>query len=553
MSETTTRERKKDNETTNVSSYSADASYLRSMVVPWTTISVVAIGLTALTIGMVNSSGNDEENQRRMEDWIDESSGPQGDKLLLPQFEEEHFAIEEIHKPLMPLDSTDITGFVFATLGLMVAAGGGIGGGGILVPIYILVMGFSPKHAIPLSNITVFGGALANTVLNSTKRHPLADRPLVDWDLILIMEPLTIAGALIGAFLNKLLPETFLVVMLVLLLSFTSYTTLRKALKMYAVESRALRQQTGERDDGTKESELTQVTHKDEANTSKEANVQLLEDVETQDGECPGDGTTSTGLPTGLEMPVATTPLPQTNAGLVKILQEERQASPYAIILLVVMFVVVLMINVLKGGGAFPSPLGIRCGSNAFWIANIGMLAWIVAISFMARSYLLKRYYQKQEVGYPYVDGDIRWDPRGTVLYPIICCLAGFFAGMFGVGGGIVKGPLMLAMGVHPKVSSASSACMILFTSFTATTSFWVFGLLVSDYASICIVIGFFATFVGQIGLFYLMKKYQRNSYIAFSIGAVVLLSALLMTIQSMISIAEGVKHHSGGVCGKDD
>jgi hypothetical protein len=31
-------------------------------------------------------------------------------------------------------------------------------------------------------------------VLNASKRHPLEDRPLVDWDLVLIMEPLTIAG-----------------------------------------------------------------------------------------------------------------------------------------------------------------------------------------------------------------------------------------------------------------------------------------------------------------------------------------------------------------------
>ncbi len=35
------------------------------------------------------------------------------------------------------------------------------------------------------------------------RRHPSADRPLVDWDLILIMEPLTIGGALAGSFLNK--------------------------------------------------------------------------------------------------------------------------------------------------------------------------------------------------------------------------------------------------------------------------------------------------------------------------------------------------------------
>ena len=142
----------------------------------------------------------------------------------------------------------------------MIAAGGGIGGIGILVPIYILVMGFSPKHTIPLSNITVFGGAMANTFLNTKKRHPLADRPLVNWDLILIMEPLTIAGALIGAFLNKLLPEELLVVLLVALLSFTAYNTLKKAMKMYRIESSSLKERFG----GTKESELSAINHEKE-------------------------------------------------------------------------------------------------------------------------------------------------------------------------------------------------------------------------------------------------------------------------------------------------
>jgi len=111
----------------------------------------------------------------------------------------------------------------------------------------------------------------------------------------------------------------------------------------------------------------------------------------------------------------------------------------------------------------------------------------------------------------------------------------------------------MLAMGVHPAVGSATSACMILFTSFTATTSYIVFGLLIPDYAVICLIIGFIATIAGQLGLGYLMKKNQRNSYIAFSIGIVVLLSSILMTIQSLLSMAAGEKHHAGGICGKGD
>ena len=53
---------------------------------------------------------------------------------------------DEEHPPLFPLSARDRLGFFLAIIGLMIAAGGGIGGGGLLVPIYILVMGFSPKH-----------------------------------------------------------------------------------------------------------------------------------------------------------------------------------------------------------------------------------------------------------------------------------------------------------------------------------------------------------------------------------------------------------------------
>ncbi len=99
------------------------------------------------------------------------------------------------HKDLFPLDSSDIWGTILITLGLLIAASGGIGGGGILVPLFILVFGFRPRYAIPLSNFCILGSSITNMVLNLPKRHPNADRPLVDWDLILVMEPLTMAGA----------------------------------------------------------------------------------------------------------------------------------------------------------------------------------------------------------------------------------------------------------------------------------------------------------------------------------------------------------------------
>ena len=233
------------------------------------------------------------------------------------------------------------------------------------------------------------------------------------------MEPLTIAGALMGAFLNKILPETFLVIMLVLLLSFTSYNTLKKATKMYKAETIRFRQE-GINPDGTKESELSRMDKMSKVGDQKEAGDELLDNMDLQEGEVPGDGSEEDGA--------------KVHDELNQILEEEKTVPMTNVYILVALFVVVLSINVVKGGGAFPSPIGIKCGSSMFWVANGIMLAWIIIVASWARSYLVHRYEKKKEVGYSYVEGDIKWDKRATIVYPCICCLAGFFAGMFGVG-----------------------------------------------------------------------------------------------------------------------
>lgn len=546
-----------ENENENNNNYNSKKSIhetnmtnIRSMALPWGIMVIASIIAASVVISYQDNQ--DQQQDDIYSNYYSSSSSSQSssshldERFLNTDTEHEHVHVhkpvyEENHTSLFPLSTSDRIGFSFAICGLMLAAGGGIGGGGILVPIYILVMGFSPKHGIPLSNVTVFGGACANMVLNIRKRHPLTDRPLINWDLILVMEPLTIAGALMGAFLNKILPEQFLTMMLVLLLSFTAYNSLKKALKMYKAESRKLREQ-GLKPDGSKESELTQISQQEKDKDMNQAGDELLEDMDLQEGENPGG--VGDGLPTDSDEDEA--------HKLQTIIDEERSVPMFNVNILVGLFVVVLAINLLKGGGAFPSPIGIVCGSQNFWIANAIMLGWIILISIYCRTYLVKRFELKQKVGYKYIEGDIQWDSRSTIIYPCICCLAGFFAGMFGIGGGIVKGPLMLAMEVHPAVASASSACMILFTSFTATTSFFVFGLLDPQYGPVCFGIGFVATYFGQIGLAILMRKYQRNSYIVFSIGGTVLLSAILMTVQSLLSIAEGEHHSSGGICGKE-
>jgi len=412
---------------------------------------------------------------------------------------------ESFHKDLFPLDSTDYIGFICATLGLILASGGGIGGGGMLVPIYVLVMGFTPKHAIPLSNITVFGGSISNFILNRVKRHPEANRPLMDMDLILVMQPMTIAGALLGSFANKLLPEIILTICLVVLLTYTTKQTLEKGFVVFAKETK---------DKEKKESELSRIARESVVNVEKEGLLTEDDELERQ------------SLPT----------LPRRE--LNEIYDEESTIPWWKLYLLWAMFAVVIAVNILKGGGGFPSPIGITCGTTGYWFSTAAMFLWILAISYYVRSYLVEMTAKKLALGYKYATGDIAWDESATVVYPLICIGAGVCAGLFGIGGGIVQVPLMLHLGVQPKVASATSATMIMYTSATALTSFYVFGLLIMDYALPCFVIGMIVTAVGQIGTNELIKMLGRDSIIIFSVAAVVGVSAVLMGTHSAMSLA---------------
>jgi hypothetical protein len=147
---------------------------------------------------------------------------------------------------------------------------------------------------------------------------------------------------------------------------------------------------------------------------------------------------------------------------LAAVYAEEKDVPGWKFGLLWAVFALVIGANLLKGGGGFPSPVGITCGSRGFWLLTAGMFAWIVGVSGYVRQHLSASTQAKKRLGYKYSSGDIAWDERATVVYPLLCVGAGLCAGMFGIGGGIVQVPLMLHLGVHPKVASASSATMIM-------------------------------------------------------------------------------------------
>ena len=125
----------------------------------------------------------------------------------------------------------------------------------------------------------------------------------------------------------------------------------------------------------------------------------------------------------------------------------------------------------------------------------------------------------------------LEWTERNSILYPIYCCFAGLLAGIFGVGGGLLKGPLMLELGVLPAVASATSGVMILFTSAAATSSFFILGNFdgVYIYAAVIFLLAMSGTLIGQA-----FVQIKRPSFITLMIASIVSASAVMLVFETV-------------------
>lgn len=505
---------------------------------------------------------------------------------------------------VFPMELTDYLGFICASLSIILSVGGGIGPGAILVAIYIVVMDFPPKVAIPLSCVTGLGVNTLGNIMNRKKRHPLGNRPIIDWDLVLVMEPVILLGAIIGTYLNKILEGKIIIVMLVLLLSVIAHNTLKKALKMHHAEELYIKRVMW-----AKQKRMnTQIMANSPVyppgsfdNKLAEADPPFLPKIHNLNTP-PGSPSNSVGSPNLPDSPISSPGAsPQrkkkkkkrrdgrkrplldesgnSNGGgfgnadsnsdssfsekfsqyivlrkedhqSVKSSLIEEEADPLPqnkITYIVTMFLFVISTNVLKGGVAFESPLGVQCGSISFWLFELITAGWLVFCTTLAGRYLLRRNAIKEAVGYDYVRGDIKWDVRTVVIYPGACLFAGIISGMFGIGCAVFVGPLLVGIGVNPAVASATCGCMNFFTSLAATSSYVVLGSIIPDreYAMVLYVIGFVSSFIGihvihraksSTKIDY-NKRLERHSYMAYSMGVVVLVSALCMTIEALLDV----------------
>ncbi|KAF3640400.1 putative protein disulfide isomerase-like 1-6-like [Capsicum annuum] len=106
-----------------------------------------------------------------------------------------------------------VIGFFAAAFGSV----GGVGGGGIFVPMLTLITGFDPKTSTAISKCMITGAAGATVYYNLKLRHPILDLPIIDYDLSLLLQPMLLLGISIGVVLNILFAEWMVTVLLIIL------------------------------------------------------------------------------------------------------------------------------------------------------------------------------------------------------------------------------------------------------------------------------------------------------------------------------------------------
>jgi uncharacterized membrane protein YfcA len=367
----------------------------------------------------------------------------------------------------------------------------------VFIPLLILVAQFRAEDAIPFSTVLIGGASVANFLQMSIKKHPSSDKPLIDYYLAMMLQPLALAGTLLGVIFNTIFPNWLLLLCLVVVLAVTMQRTAAKGWRLWHQEKRISEM-------GLSRARYSSVNMDPEEN-------EVMDSIQFSDS-------------------------------LRNIAKEERKTPIMPFISMLIVLAITTVLSLLKGGTTGQSIVGVKACSVGYWFISITAIPLLIAISIGISYYLHKRHNFKEMNGYIFQQGDIRWTRRNLVVMSVVSLVAGLLAGLLGIGGGMVFGPLMLEFHVLPEVAAATSSFMILFTSIATIIQYAILGRVVTDYAIWFGGVGFLCSLIGQTLLTRLVLKYKKTSIIVLCITAVIAVSLVLLIAIGVMNIVSDVK-----------
>jgi uncharacterized membrane protein YfcA len=121
--------------------------------------------------------------------------------------------------------------------------------------------------------------------------------------------------------------------------------------------------------------------------------------------------------------------------------------------------------------------------------------------------------------------------------------VAGVAAGLLGIGGGMILGPLFVALNVQPQVCAASTGFMILFTGLSSTVQYLAVGELPWRYALWFGSIGAIGGQTGQRVVMSYIDRTGRPSVVVILLGSIIGIGVIVMAASGSANVALDAKN----------
>ncbi|KAJ6885646.1 sulfite exporter TauE/SafE family protein 5-like [Populus alba x Populus x berolinensis] len=398
-----------------------------------------------------------------------------------------HHQIEPQETGLKQAPSMVIAG-VFCFIAASISSAGGIGGGGLYIPILTIVASLDLKTASSFSAFMVTGGSVANVMCNMfTRSAKFGGQTLVDYDIAILSEPCMLLGVSVGVICNLVFPEWLVTILFAVFLACSTFKTCQNGVFHWKLESEEVnRNESGNLENGLVENQTSTKESEEVISSVKEP---LL----------------------GVELTSSVLRFPWMKLGILFIIWFSFS-------------ILYLLRGNRYGEGIIPME---SCGFG-YWV--VSSLQIPLAIIFTALILYRKESCQHQTINQQGMEDLTRCGTSNKLIFPVMALLAGMLGGVFGIGGGMLISPLLLHVGIAPEITAATCSFMVFFSSSMSALQYLLLGMEHVDTAIILSVICFVASLLGLLVVQRAIVKYGRASMIVFSVSTVMALSTVLMT-----------------------
>lgn len=381
-----------------------------------------------------------------------------------------------------------VTAGVFCFIAASISSAGGIGGGGLYIPILTIVASLDLKTASSFSAFMVTGGSVANVMCNMfTRSAKFGGQTLVDYDIAILSEPCMLLGVSVGVICNLVFPEWLVTILFAVFLACSTFKTCQNGVFHWKLESEEVnRNESGNLENGLVENQTSTKESEEVISSVKEP---LL----------------------GVELTSSVLRFPWMKLGILFIIWFSFS-------------ILYLLRGNRYGEGIIPME---SCGFG-YWV--VSSLQIPLAIIFTALILYRKESCQHQTINQQGMEDLTRCGTSNKLIFPVMALLAGMLGGVFGIGGGMLISPLLLQVGIAPEITAATCSFMVFFSSSMSALQYLLLGMEHVDTAIILSVICFVASLLGLLVVQRAIVKYGRASMIVFSVSTVMALSTVLMT-----------------------